>query len=90
MLSVHAHHLRIILANLTQQLWVEHGDGEEGVMGNIHRAIQAVLAHAPLATSVLMQLITKGYPYKGKGVQIQVCGDVRGLGGEASVVSGEG
>ena len=58
-----------------KHLWSVHGGGEEEggrVFDNIHRAIQSILAHSPMATSVLMQLITKGYPFRGKGVQIQV------------------
>ena len=34
---------------------------------NIHRAIQSILAHSPMATSVLMQLITKGLPVQREG-----------------------
>lgn len=74
LLSTHAHHLRTILSSLTKHLWVGPRDGEEDggmAFGNIHRAIRSVLAHTPLATSVLMQLIAKGYPFRGKVAQIQ-------------------
>lgn len=75
LLSAHAHHLHTILSSLTKHLWEGPREGGEGggkAFGNIHQAIQSVLAQTPLATSVLMQLIAKGYPFRGKGVQIQV------------------
>lgn len=76
LLSAQAHYLHAILSNLTQHLWVEHGtapgEGGDGkVMGNLHRAIQAVLDQTPLASSLLMRLITKNYPFRGKSVFVQ-------------------
>ena len=68
-----------VLSHLTQQLWVVHpqamaegGDAGRRVTENIHKAIKAVVSLVPTAPSVLMPLVKKGYPFMGRGVEIQV------------------
>ena len=77
LLSAQAHYLHSILSNLTHHLWVTHkggggGDGGEKILENIHMAIQAILSQTPLAASLLMKIVGKSYPFRGKSVQIQV------------------
>ncbi len=79
LLTAHVELLSSVLAHLTQQLWVvrpeavaEGGDGGRGMMENIHTAIKAVLALVPSAPSVLLLLVRKGYPFMGRGAEIQV------------------
>ncbi|XP_064405748.1 uncharacterized protein LOC135350826 isoform X2 [Halichondria panicea] len=39
---------------------------------NIHQAMDTILQLVPTAPSVLMPLLTKNYPFKGRGPDIQV------------------
>ena len=77
--------LSSVLSQLTQHLWVTsprgvtvaegEGGGEEegrGVMERIHKAIKTVVNLFPSATSTLMPLVKKGYPFMGRGPEIQV------------------
>lgn len=76
LLSAQLHYLHLVLLTLTRHLWVvpvDRGCGSGGVaLGNIHKGIQAVMTLIPTASSVLMPLISKNYPFRGKGVEVQV------------------
>lgn len=81
LLSAQMHHLHSALTILTKVLWVLPAsssvpgcpsDGAARTLENVHKAIKAVLVLIPTSTSVLMPLVSKGYPFKGKSVEIQV------------------
>lgn len=81
LLSAQVHYLHSVLSSLIRLLWVvpslatesrDEGDGVEKTLENIHMAIQAVLRLVPTATAILMPLVRKTYPYKGKSTEIQV------------------
>jgi len=71
LISAHTYYLKSALLVLVKTLWIPTTEGE-GVYHNIHEAIQAILHIVPTAPSVLMPLLSKNYPFKGKSANIQV------------------
>ncbi len=73
LLSAQTYYLRTVLSSLTKHLWVVPVDCDrEKVLKNIHKAIESVLSLVPTASSVLLPLLNKNYPFKGKNAEIQV------------------
>lgn len=70
LISAQTFYLKSTLTMLLQQLWVP--TNPTSVCCNIHQAMDAILQLVPTAPSVLLPLLTKNYPFKGKGPDIQV------------------
>lgn len=77
LLSAQTCYLRSILQRLVSQLWLPIPQSADSVDDNkvylnIHRAIRAILELIPTAPSLLVTLLTKHFPFKGKSSEIQV------------------
>lgn len=77
LLSTQTCYLRSVLSSLTRHFWSQpivtgKGATDDQVLRHIHKAVQAVMALVPTASSVLMPLLSKGFPFKAKNVAIQV------------------
>lgn len=76
LISAQTCYLRSVLLGLVCQLWQPHPDLEgDTVYRNIHRAIKAVLELVPTAPTLLATLLSKHFPFKGKGPEVQVSCD---------------
>ena len=71
LISAQTYYLKSTLHTLIKSLWIPAADGER-VHRNIHEAVQSILHIVPTAPSVLMLLLSKSYPFKGKKADIQV------------------
>ena len=71
LISAQTCYLRSTLLGLVKLLWLPSTEGE-CVYRNVHEAINAVLKLVPSAPSVLMPLLRKNYPFKGKNSEMQV------------------
>ena len=70
LLSAQTFYLKSTLVTLIKQLWVP--SNSTTVCCNIHQAIDAIVQLVPTAPSVLVPLLTKNYPFKGRGPDVQV------------------
>ncbi len=70
LISAQTFYLKNALIMLLQQLWVP--TNPTSVCCNIHQAMDVILQLVPTAPSVLLPLLTKNYPLKGKSTEIQV------------------
>ncbi len=70
LISAQTFYLKSTLTSLLQQLWIPTNPAS--VSCNIHQAMDTILQLVPTAPSVLMPLLTKNYPFKGRGPDIQV------------------
>ena len=71
LISAQTCYLKSSLQELVKNFW-QLAPNQEVVCHNIHEALQAILHIVPTAPSVLMPLLSKSYPFKGKGAEIQV------------------
>ncbi|XP_064405680.1 RNA polymerase I-specific transcription initiation factor RRN3-like [Halichondria panicea] len=69
LISAQTFYLKSTLTSLLQQLWIPTNPAS--VSCNIHQAMDTILQLVPTAPSVLMPLLTKNYPFKGRGPDIQ-------------------
>ena len=72
LISAQTYYLKSVLQTLVKALWIPAADNGERVHRNIHEAVQSILRIVPTAPSVLMVLLSKNYPFKGKKADIQV------------------